>query len=114
MRNRTKAIAIIAAALLMPALHAGEPAEGSEASAAAKPAAAPKGEKKKKELAAKAQAAEASGKCEYVTGSRIRHDPPVDCDNSAHAMRVFTSDELLGTGASDIGEALRKLDPRMQ
>jgi hypothetical protein len=54
----------------------------------------------------------AEAKCEYVTGSRIRHDPPVDCDEGPPGSRTFTSKELQNTGELNMAEALRKLDPR--
>jgi uncharacterized low-complexity protein len=54
----------------------------------------------------------AEAKCEYVTGSRIRHDPPVDCGDGSPGSRTFTSEELQSTGELTMAEALRKLDPR--
>jgi hypothetical protein len=52
-------------------------------------------------------------KCATTTGSRIRRDPPVDCD-SAPGLRSYTADDINSTGEMDVSDALRKLDPRLQ
>jgi hypothetical protein len=63
---------------------------------------------------AAAKPADAKATCEYVTGSRIKHAPPVDCDQAAPGLRSYTAEDLQNTGHVDIAEALRWLDPRFQ
>jgi hypothetical protein len=62
--------------------------------------------------ATEAKAKPELAKCEYLTGSRIRHDPPVECESGPPGSRSFTSAELQSTGELNMSEALRKLDPR--
>jgi len=104
MRRRSRIIAILAAALVLPvALQAADPKVPAKPKAEEKPAAE-----------AKQVASKAEPKCEYITGSRIRHNPKVNCDDGTPGLRVFTSDELQSTGEVDVAEALRRLDPRMR
>jgi len=85
-------------------------AQGLPAAAASPPA---KGEAKQA-AADTGRSKQAVAKCEYVTGSRIRHDPPVDCDDAAPGVRSYSADELRQTGEINLSDALRKLDPRFQ
>jgi len=72
------------------------------------------------QAAGDAAAAASSGKakkvvaqqCTQVTGSRIRVRDPARCDRpSMRPMRSYTADDLQSTGAIDLNEALRRLDP---
>jgi hypothetical protein len=54
-------------------------------------------------------------KCTQAPGSHIRLSKPEDCAKIARGpYRSYSKDELDSTGESDVGEALRKLDPRFQ
>jgi hypothetical protein len=53
-------------------------------------------------------------KCAVTTGSRIRRDPPADCERATPGERSYTAEELATTGEMNLSEALRKLDPRFQ
>ena len=101
MKRLSGTIAAIASALLLPA---------ALQAADSEPAAKPKAE----EEGTKAAPRKTEAMCEYVTGSRIRHDPPVSCDSGTLGMRTFTGEDLRNTGETNIADALRKLDPRLQ
>jgi hypothetical protein len=104
MRRHFRTIAILASALMLPiALQAADPKVPAKPKAEEKPAAE-----------ARQAASKAEPRCEYITGSRIRHKPKVKCDDGTPGLRVFTSDELQSTGEVDLAEALRRLDPRMR
>lgn len=54
-------------------------------------------------------------KCTQAPGSHIKLAKPEDCDKVARGpYRSFSKEELENTGESNLGEALRKLDPRFQ
>ena len=97
-------VAFIAAALMLPV---GLQAADSE------PATKPKAEEKPAAEAPEA-VRKAEPKCEYITGSRIRRNPKVKCDDGSPGLRVFTADDLQSTGETDLYQALRKLDTRMR
>jgi hypothetical protein len=104
MNRSARIIAFIASALMLPtALLA------ADAEAPAKPKAEPKPAAEAREVVKKAEP-----RCEYVTGSRIRHDPKVNCEDGPPGLRVFTADDLQKTGEADLAQALRMLDPRMR
>jgi len=106
MKRRFGTIAVIATALMLPL---GLRAADSE------PAVKPNAEDTATKAAPeKTEAAKTEAKCEYITGSRIRHKPPVSCDSGTQGMRVFTREELLSTGEADMAQALRMLDPRLR
>ena len=109
MKYRSTLVAIAATLLAPLALHAAEMT--AQPKKDAKPAAAA-AEAKSKQADAKPE--ETKAKCAYVTGSRIKHDPPVDCDQSTSNLRTYTAEDLQNTGQIDIGDALRWLDPRFQ
>lgn len=46
------------------------------------------------------------------TATRIRKDKAADCEKTAAPTRTYTQEEIQQTGETDIGQALRKLDPR--
>jgi Ni/Co efflux regulator RcnB len=108
MKYRSTIIAAAAALLAPLALHAAEKA--AQPNKDAKPVAAAEAKAEQ----AQAKPDESKAKCTYVTGSRIRHDPPVDCDQSTSNLRTYTAEDLQNTGQIDIGDALRWLDPRFQ
>jgi hypothetical protein len=47
-----------------------------------------------------------------VTSTRIRRNRNGDCPASSQPTRSYTKDDLDSTGQTDVGEALRRLDPR--
>jgi hypothetical protein len=49
--------------------------------------------------------------CQWVTGSRIRPREATDCKPRGYPSRSFTAEELQSTGAVDLADALRQLDP---
>jgi hypothetical protein len=109
MKRHFRTIAVIASALMLPlALHAADTESAAKPKTEATPAA------EGKDTSSKIVAAKSEAKCEYITGSRIRHKPPVDCDSGAPGLRVFSREDLLSTGAADMADALRMLDPRLQ
>jgi hypothetical protein len=108
MKFRSAVLGAAAAMLLPVALQAADTA--SDKKEEAKPVAA-----------ADAKAAKVDGKsedtrakCEYVTGSRIRHVPPVDCEYATPGLRSYSADDIANTGQIDMSEALRWLDPRLR
>ena len=69
--------------------------------------------KPKKEEVKKAAPEEA--KCTQVPGSHIRLAKPEDCAKAARwPYRSYSKAERENTGETDVGEALRKLDPRFR
>jgi hypothetical protein len=77
-------------------------------------AAAIAGPEAKKEEPQKKAAPEAA-KCTQAPGSHIRLAKPEDCSKAARGpYRSYSKDELDSTGETDLGEALRKLDPRFR
>jgi hypothetical protein len=116
MNAPTRALAVILSALLLPAAGLaadtapdGKAATETSAKSEAKAETAPEAES-----AADDSKPKPAAKCEYLTGSRIRHDPPVDCDSGTSPTRVFTREELENTGEASLGDALRALDPRLR
>lgn len=68
----------------------------------------------KKEEAQKKATPEAA-KCTQAPGSHIRLAKPEDCAKAARGpYRSYSKEDLERTGETDVGEALRKLDPRFQ
>ena len=108
MKYRSVFIAVAATVLAPLALHAAD--KTAQPNKDAKPVAAAEA----KADQAQAKPEEAKAKCAYVTGSRIRHDPPVDCDQSTANVRTYTAEDLQNTGQIELGDALRWLDPRFQ
>jgi hypothetical protein len=98
MTRRYRTIAALAAALLLPlGLNAAEPAKP------AAPAA---------ESAVDAKTKKAEPKCESTATTRIRKMKSSDCAKDAVGARTYSKEELERTGEIEVGEALRKLDPR--
>jgi hypothetical protein len=98
MRLRDLALSIGIAALLAPAVLAGEP----EARAEAKPEATT-AEKPKTRL-----------RCEPVTGSFLRPNAKKSCSSPMTAtgpFRSYSSEKIELTGVDDLNAALKKLDP---
>ncbi len=116
MKRHSGTMAVIASALMLPAgLYAADSEPTAKSTSESKPAAdAQDSADKARDADKKVEAAKAEPKCEYVTGSRIRHHPPVKCEDGTPGLRVITADDLQTTGEVDITEALRKLDPRMR
>ena len=113
MKTHSGIIVCIVSALMLPvALHAAEPQTQAEPASESKPAAAK--EKAGEVKAPKVKAASSPGKCEFIAGSRIRHDPPVDCDAGTPGLRSFSAEELQNTGETNLTEALRQLDTRLR
>lgn len=54
--------------------------------------------------------------CQPATGSRIppQRDSRGECPKVAGAGKVFEKEDLERTGAIDVGEALRQLDPSIR
>jgi curli biogenesis system outer membrane secretion channel CsgG len=52
--------------------------------------------------------------CEATATSRIRRGKAGDCATETQPTRTFTQRDLESTGQFDMGEALRRLDPRLQ
>lgn len=52
-------------------------------------------------------------RCEPATGSRISRKPGADgrCENDAALLRSYEKEDLDRTGQTDLGDALRQLDP---
>ncbi len=48
------------------------------------------------------------------TSSRIRRQKAGECTPSAAPTRSWSREEIEQTGETDVGQALRKLDPRFQ
>jgi len=70
--------------------------------------------KPKKEEPQKKAAPEAA-KCTQAPGSHIKLAKPEDCSKAALGpYRSYSKEELESTGETDLGEALRKLDPRFR
>lgn len=103
------AIVAAAAAVLLPAVALATDA-ATDKKDQAKPVAAPEAKAKQTD----AKSADTKAKCTYVTGSRIKHDPPVDCDSGVLGLRTYSAEEIQQTGQIDLNEALRWLDPRFQ
>lgn len=55
-------------------------------------------------------------RCEANTGSRIASKPSSDgrCDRSPYPTRTYSEEDLKSTGQSDIGAALKTLDPSIR
>lgn len=59
---------------------------------------------------AKAKSADAD--CQNISGSRVRPAEGRSCDSSSFGpLRTYTRRDIEMTGALDLAEALRKLDP---
>jgi len=97
MRPRTGLLAGLAAAALLPL------AAGAE-DAAAKPAATAKPKKTEK----------VEIRCDTTTGSRIRRDKPDECARNLPPTITYQQKDIESTGQTDLGKALRQLDPRLQ
>jgi hypothetical protein len=70
--------------------------------------------KPKKEESQKKAAPEAA-KCTQAPGSHIRLAKPEECAKAARGpYRSYSKEDIERTGETDVGEALRKLDPRFQ
>ena len=70
--------------------------------------------KPKKEESQKKATPEAA-KCTQAPGSHIRLAKPEDCAKAARGpYRSYSKEDIERTGETDVGEALRKLDPRFQ
>ncbi len=56
----------------------------------------------------------AAERCAPETGSRISRKAGADgrCDQSSQAVRSYDREDLEGTGALHVGDALRQLDPQ--
>jgi len=97
MKLRTGLLAAMAATALLPL------AAGAE-DAAAKPAATAKPKKTEKiEI-----------RCDTTTGSRIRRDKPDECAKNLPPTITYQQKDIESTGQSDLGKALKQLDPRFQ
>lgn len=99
MRSRTGLIAGMVSLFMVAGIaHGGEAATAADA----KP--------KKEETQKKADAERP--KCTQAPGSRIRLARPEDCAKVARGpFRSYSKDDIDRTGESDLGEALRQLDP---
>ena len=53
-------------------------------------------------------------KCAEVIGSRIRSPQRGDCAPVGYSYKSFSAEELEATGATNLGDALRALDPAMR
>lgn len=60
----------------------------------------------------KATAKKTSPDCEDTTSSRIRRDKAGSCAKSASPTRSYSREDIERTGQMDVGDALRRLDPR--
>jgi hypothetical protein len=90
MKFRVKILAISAAAILAPLAAMAADNKASDAPKAEKPAAV----------------------CQQATGSRIKSHDTSRCDKSSNgAFRSYSAESLQETGAIDLAEALRRLDP---
>ena len=103
MTRRYRTVAALAAALLLPLGAMGAEPSSSAAPAADTAQAAP---------AADGKAKKAEPKCEATATTRIRKMKPTDCAKDAVGSRSYSKEELERTGEFQVGEALRKLDPR--
>lgn len=108
MKTANSLTAALAVALLLPlgTALAAEPAATAPAAEQAAPTAAEDG----KDSPKKAHRAKATD--HRCTASRIRKDKAVDCEKTAAPTRTYTQEDIQQTGETDIGQALRKLDPR--
>ncbi len=114
MTKSTGTLAALTAALLLPlSAFAADPV-APPANTAAKPAPTETETKTATETRTKdAEAKKAEAKCEQSTSSRIRKSKE-DCGKDASPTRSYSKDEIESTGQTDTGEALRRLDPRVQ
>jgi hypothetical protein len=102
MKFRSRLLAMTVAALLMPVA-----ALAADTTQTEKEPAREKAEPKKAEAAA--------ATCDKVTGSRIKPTRETSCEKASNRpIRTYTADELRNTGETDLGAALRKLDPSFQ
>ncbi len=100
MKFRSRLLAVLAAALLMPIATV-----AADAGKAEKEPAREKVEPKKDETAA----------CDKVTGTRIKPTRETSCEKASNRpIRTYTADELRNTGEIDLAAALRRLDPSIQ
>ena len=98
MKNSARTLTALAAAVLIPL--------GALAADAPPPAAS-------ETKATDSKAKKAEPKCEQSSASRIRKNE-ADCAKDSQPTRSYSKEELDGTGQTDTGEALRRLDPRVQ
>lgn len=101
MKIRSEVLAPLALALLLPmtAVRADDAAAGSKpAAAAAKP--------KKVE--------KVEIRCDTTTGSHIRRDKPDECAKNLPPTVTYQQKDIEATGQTDLGKALKQLDPRIQ
>jgi hypothetical protein len=96
MSRQTKLIPLVAAALLLPL-----------GVAVAQDVAAPAAKKAESKAKKKVEA-----ECEQTSASRIHYSKTTGCLKPMQPTRTYTKEELDSTGQTDVGEALRRLDPR--
>ena len=111
MTRHLRFIPALAAALLMPlgALAADAPTPDAQSKAEAQVETKADAKAAKTARAQKAKAKETE--CE-ATASRIQRNKAGECWKSTQPSRTITKDELDSTGETDVGEALKRLDPR--
>ena len=106
-RHHTPAL-ILAAALLLPlgalAADATPPQPSEAAQETRKDADTRAADAKPRKKAAMA--------CEGATASRIRRNKAGECVHSAQPTRSYSKEDIDTTGQTDMGEALKRLDPR--
>ncbi len=83
--------------------------------ASAEDAATPAADARPTKAEPQKKAAPEAAKCTQAPGSHIKLAKPEDCEKAARGpYRSFSKEELESTGETDLGEALRKLDPRFR
>ncbi len=106
MKHRHGIIATVAALMLLPML-----LQAADAPAAPKAEDRPTTAKPGPDKPGKDKAAV---NCEATDGSRIRKSKAECAASQDPGKRVISADELNNTGEMNTGDALRKLDPRVQ
>jgi hypothetical protein len=53
-------------------------------------------------------------RCDTTTGSRIRRDKPEECAKNLPPTVTYQQKDIESTGQTDLGKALKQLDPRFQ
>ena len=61
-----------------------------------------------------APSAKKAPECEQLTATRIQRTRTTDCIKPTQPTRTITKEELDSTGQADLGQALKRLDPRFR
>ena len=94
-----------------PAAPASTPASAPASAPAADTAKATAADAKAAAAAKAAAQSQAAKECASSTGTRVKKDKD-QCNSNK--VTVYTQEELQNTGRTDMGEALKQLDPRFQ